>query len=140
MVEVMNKAIGITDVDSKWLTKLRKAFARLGFSVITSQNGSDILAAFKESALSILIVDTQLEDMKGLELVSTIRELDSAFPIVVTTSDYSDDLEIACRKLGIVFYARKPLSFEVIKWIVVRHVGSPHARREMVDAKTADRS
>ena len=136
----MDKAIGITDADSKWLNKLRKGFERLSLPVITSQNGSDLFIAFKNGSLSMLITDTQLNDMRGLELISTIRELDSAFPIVVTTSDYSDDLEIACRKLGIVFYARKPPNFEVIKWIVARHLGLPGDRRKMVAAKTAERN
>ncbi|TET46707.1 response regulator [candidate division TA06 bacterium] len=140
MVDAMDKTIGITDADSKWLTKLRRAFERLGFSVITAENGSDLLVAFRNSALSILIADTQLKDMRGLELISTIRELDSTFPIVVTTSDYSDDLEIACRKLGIVFYARKPLNFEIIRWIVARHLCSPQAKREIVAARNAERN
>lgn len=140
MVHTMNRAIGITDADPKWLTRLRNAFERLGFSVITAGNGSDLLIAFKNSTLSILITDTRLDDMKGLDLISAIREHDSAFPIVVTTSDYSDDLEIACRKLGIVYYARKPLNFEVIRWIVTRHVGSPPGKRRSLAAKTAERS
>jgi len=118
------RVVGIADGDEKSLTNLRRALQKLGMPVLASQNGSDLLALFKNGGLSILITDTALKDMGGLDLLTTIREVDSAFPIVVTTSDYSKELELGCRKLGIVFYARKPLNFEVIRWIINRNVAS----------------
>jgi DNA-binding NtrC family response regulator len=122
MIGSVRKVVGLADGDEEWLQKLRKAIERLGFEVLAAQNGKDLLVPFRDGDLGVLICDTHLKDMSGLELISTIREADPGFPVVATTQDYSKNLELACRKMGIIFYARKPLNFEVLRWIVKRNM------------------
>ncbi|MFQ5905259.1 MAG: response regulator [bacterium] len=139
-MDATRKVVGIADTDEESLADLRAALQKLGKPVLASQNGSDLVTLFRNGTLSILITDTELKDMTGLDLISTIREVDSGFPVVVTTSDYSKELELACRKLGIVFYARKPLNFEVIKWIVNRNLTSADVKAKRRLRKVAQRS
>jgi DNA-binding NtrC family response regulator len=139
MKDHIRKVVGIADADPDWLSRLRKAIERLGFSVLASQNGRDFLLPLRNGTLSVLIVDTQLKDMSGTDLVSTIKEIDPGFPVVVTTKDYSKNLELACRKMGIIFYARKPLNFEVIRWIVRRNSHRPDEEMK-VTTDTAEES
>jgi len=137
-VESANRVVGIADGDERWLDRLKGAVERLGYPVLGVLRGRDLLIPLRNGSLSVLIVDTSLEDMSGLELLSVIRETDTGFPVVVTTSDYSKNLELACRKMGIIFYARKPLNFEVIRWIVKRHM-KPSEDEEIFLTKSAQR-
>jgi DNA-binding NtrC family response regulator len=132
MVDLARKAVGIADGDEKWLIRLRAAVERLGYPVIAARKGKDLLIPLRDGSLSVLLVDTRLQDMSGLELISVVREMDTGFPVVVTTSDYSKNLELACRKMGIIFYARKPLNFEVIRWIVRRHMVDSEDREKLM--------
>jgi DNA-binding NtrC family response regulator len=139
-MDYMKKTIGIADADLKTLKKTRKGIEGLGDSVLASQSGSDILALFRNGALSILIADTELKDMSGLDLVCTIKEVDSSLPIIVTTKDYSKNLEIECRKMGIVFYARKPLNLDAIRWMVARQLQAIHDECGVACLKESGRS
>jgi DNA-binding NtrC family response regulator len=135
-VDLVSRAVGIADGDERWLARLKSAVERLGYPVCAVQRGKDLLIPLRDGTLAVLIVDTQLKDMSGLELVSLVREMDTGFPVVVTTSDYSRNLELACRKMGIIFYARKPLNFEVIRWIVKRHMALSEDREKLMTETT----
>jgi DNA-binding NtrC family response regulator len=121
-VDSVKKLVGIADGDGDWLARLKAAIERIGYPVLASQRGKDLLVPLRNGSLSVLLIDTHLNDMTGLELISMVRDANSGFPVVVTTGDYSRELELACRKKGIIYYARKPLNFEVIRWIVKRHM------------------
>jgi DNA-binding NtrC family response regulator len=138
IVDLVSRAVGIADGDERWLARLKAAIERLGYPVFAVPKGKDLLIPLRDGELAVLIVDTRLEDVSGLELVSLVREMDTGFPIVITTSDYSRSLELACRKMGIIFYARKPLNFEVIRWIVKRHMTLSEEKDELV-TKTSHR-
>lgn len=121
-MDSIKRLVGVADADEVSLLSLKSAIERLGYPVLAVKRGKDLLIPLRDGSLSVLIVDTQLKDMRGLELIATIRDMDPGFPIVVTTGDYSRNLELASRKMGIIFYARKPLNFEVIRWILKRHM------------------
>lgn len=133
-MDSVKKVVGIADGDERWLTRLKAAIERLGYPVVAALKGRDLLIPLRDGSLSVLIIDTQLKDMTGLELIGMVRDLDPGFPVVATTSDYSKNLELACRKMGIIYYARKPLNFEVIRWIVKRHMAPSEDQSQFVKA------
>ncbi len=81
--------------------------------------------------LGLAVVDVDLLDMPGFELVRKLRAIEPALPIVMTTGDYSPATEVQARQLGIIQYIHKPIDLPRLDRVVSR-IFSP-------DAETAPR-
>ncbi|MGH7346330.1 MAG: response regulator [Candidatus Rokuibacteriota bacterium] len=81
--------------------------------------------------LSLAVVDVDLLDMSGCELVGKLRAIEPGLPVVMTTADYSPATEVQARQLGIVQYIHKPIDLHRLDRVVSRLLGP--------DAQTAPR-
>ena len=70
--------------------------------------------------LGLAVVDVELLDMPGCDLVRKLRVLEPALPIVMTTSDYSPATEVQARQLGIIQYLHKPIDLQRLDRVVSR--------------------
>jgi DNA-binding response OmpR family regulator len=70
--------------------------------------------------LGLAVVDVELLDMPGSDLVRKLRAIEPALPIVMTTSDYSPATEVESRQLGIVQYIHKPIDLPRLDRVVSR--------------------
>ena len=73
--------------------------------------------------LGLAIVDVDLLDMPGYDLVRKLRTLEPALPVVMTTGDYSPATEVQARQLGIVQYVHKPIDLHRLDRVVSRIFG-----------------
>jgi DNA-binding response OmpR family regulator len=74
--------------------------------------------------LGLAVVDVNLLDMPGCDLVRRLRTLEPALPVVMTTGDYSPATEVQARQLGIVQYIHKPIDLPRLDRVVSRLFGS----------------
>ena len=73
--------------------------------------------------LSLAVVDVNLLDMPGCELVGKLRAMEPGLPVVMTTADYSPATEVQARQLGIVQYIHKPIDLHRLDLVVSRLLG-----------------
>lgn len=90
--------------------------------------------------LGLAIVDVDLLDMPGYDLVRKLRTMEPALPIVITTGDYSPATEVQARQLGIVQYIHKPIDLHRLDRVVSRIFGpdAEHAPRITVPSNGND--
>jgi DNA-binding response OmpR family regulator len=70
--------------------------------------------------LGLAVVDVDLLDMPGCDLVRKLQAVEPALPIVMTTGDYSPSTEVQARQLGIVQYLHKPIDLHRLDRVVSR--------------------
>jgi two-component system response regulator HydG len=88
-------------------------FARgLGFDVVRQADGREALASFPQARPDVLLVDVQMSEVGGLDVLKTIRALDSDCPVIVMTGHPSVDAAMEAVKLGALDYLSKPLDFD----------------------------
>jgi two-component system response regulator HydG len=88
-------------------------FARgLGFDVVRQTGGRDALASFPQARPDVLLVDVHMSEADGLDVLKTIRALDSDCPVIVMTGSPSVDAAMDAVKLGALDYLSKPLDFD----------------------------
>lgn len=80
-----------------------------GFHVLQAQNGREGLALFIEKP-DLMILDLQMPEMSGIELMATIKNDLSVIPIIVVSGTGSRDDVIATLKLGAWDYLAKPIT------------------------------
>jgi two-component system response regulator HydG len=88
-------------------------FARgIGFDVVSQTGGRDALTSFPQARPDVLLVDVQMSEVGGLDVLKTIRSLDSDCPVIMMTGHPSVDAAMEAVKLGALDYISKPLDFD----------------------------
>jgi CheY-like chemotaxis protein len=108
------------------LLPLEKRLKELGYDVRTENNGKSGIESFDTFQPDLVIVDMNMPDVTGLDVVKFIRnEKKSDTPIMVLSGNTNDEVITESFDLGINDYMKKPLSLNEIYARVKRLIGAP---------------
>ncbi|RZK41346.1 MAG: response regulator [Pedobacter sp.] len=84
------------------------------FELIVATNGRDAIEKFKNTDISLVIMDLYMPEMDGFEASKRIKEISKDTPIIVisTTTIAEDDLK---KDIGIDYFLAKPLNVSKFK-------------------------
>lgn len=95
--------------DEKWICEsLMLLLSRNGLKVNSSLNGKEALAFLERNKVSLIILDYNLPEMDGIEVLTQIRQKYSKTPVIFMTGYGSETTSIKAFKLGISDYFIKP--------------------------------
>lgn len=100
-----------------------------GYQTVSAVTGAEALSFWKEEKPDLILLDLNLPDMDGLEIMREIRRIDTV-PIVIVTARDAEIERLIGLELGSDDYISKPFSpREVVARIkaVLRRVGQPVA-------------
>ena len=103
----------IVDDDPDFCVLLREMLKWRGFEVSVAYSASDALSSMGQVHPEIMLVDLQMPEVDGLELIRKIRS-DKSFadtPIIVITATAIQDMLLASREAGADFFLTKPLTY-----------------------------
>jgi CheY-like chemotaxis protein len=104
-------------VDDSKLARMvmANAFRRLrpDWELIEATGAAQALAAISDQAIDIALVDFNMPDTDGLELLARIRETHPAMPVAVVSANLQDEIIARTRELKATFVA-KPLTDEAL--------------------------
>jgi FixJ family two-component response regulator len=101
--------VAIVDDDEavrRALTRLVKAYS---YSVQTYPSGREFLDSLKIGVPACLIVDLQMNDMTGLELLHHLARTGLRIPTIVATADDEPGMRHRCKLAGAVAFLVKPV-------------------------------
>lgn len=91
-----------------------------GWAVTAARSGSEALAALREHGPTVALIDFQLPDMNGLELIRLARGTDPDLACIAVTGQGSEHVAVEIMKAGAVDYLVKPFEPRAIA-AAVRH-------------------
>jgi len=97
---------------------LERDIAHLGHRVFLAECYSDALQKVSENHCDLIVMDIDLPDGNGIEIISRIRELVGDINIVTMTDSNNREMEQGVRDQRILYYAVKPLEFKEIHSII----------------------
>jgi len=107
------------------LLSLEKKLTELGYQVLTADNGKLGKECFDYYKPDLVIVDINMPDMSGLEVVKHIRiKSKSKTPILVMSGNTDEKIIVDGFDLGIDDYMKKPVSLNEVAARVKRILGS----------------
>jgi len=118
LLYVKNVEVLIVDDSATVISQLKDSLESLLLNVNIASSGKSALKQLeKNSNISLIITDYHMDEMNGLELIKKIRKSDthSSVPILVMTSENSNDLKIDLYKNGATDFLVKPLLEEELK-------------------------
>jgi two-component system, response regulator, stage 0 sporulation protein F len=89
----MKKILLVDDEDSIHLL-YREEFEEEGYEVHSALSGTEALEKFNLLSPDLVILDINMPDMNGIEVLRQMKEINSALPIILSTAyhEYKQDL------------------------------------------------
>ncbi len=104
----------LVDDDAPLRRNLVRAFEREGFSVATAASLKEAYDVAPEVVPDCAVLDLNLEDGHGLQLLDTLKELRPSCRIVVLTGYDSIASSVLALKSGVAHYLAKPVAPEAV--------------------------
>lgn len=101
--------------------------------VLHVQTGAEVIPTLEQSLVELVLCDLNLPDIKGLELISKIREIRPALPIVVLTSSNNLNNAVQAMREGAWDYMVKHLDSDLKEQI--RIVINRIAQRKLLEIR-----
>jgi DNA-binding response OmpR family regulator len=110
----INLNILIVD-DEEWITDILQQFtSKLGYQADISMTGGDALEQIQNNCYDLVLLDVNLPDIEGIELISQIQQIHPGIMIVIMTGENNRERELQARQYNIVYYLLKPFTFDEI--------------------------
>jgi CheY-like chemotaxis protein len=98
----------VVDDDPAMCATLRGFLEREDVTVIARFGGNDALEALEREHVDAVVVDKEMPEMNGLEVVARARRRWPELPIVVITAFGGPSAQAAARARGATAYLEKP--------------------------------
>ena len=105
----MSQKILIVDDEPKIIKLARDYLEKSGYEVLTSGNGREALAIFRQESPAMVVLDLNLPELDGLDVCRIIRK-ESNVPIIMLTARAEETDQLIGLELGADDYITKPFS------------------------------
>ncbi len=75
------------------------------------RKGGELLLDLLEHDVNLLILDIDLADITGVEILPVIRKMRPRLPVILISDDYNQKIRKAAAEQGITYQASKPISW-----------------------------
>lgn len=110
----------VIDDDTLMREYVEEAMIRAGYRVETASSGREGVDLFKKKRHDLVVTDLKMEPMGGVEVVTAVREVDAATPVIVMTAYGTIETAVGALKAGAEDYILKPFSPDAIGLAVER--------------------
>lgn len=100
-----------------------KALKKLGFAVEEAENGINAVRKALAAPPALILLDLNLPDISGLEVLQALRQKKQATPVLVITANEDRSLVLKLVALGISDYLIKPVDIIKLQQRVQRILG-----------------
>ncbi len=104
-----------------------KALKKLGYAVTEAENGKEAVRRALTSPPALILLDLNLPDLSGLEVLQTLRAQQMTAPVIVITANEDRALVMKLVALGISDYLIKPVDIFELQQRVQRALGEAPA-------------
>ncbi len=105
--------------------ELSERLSGQGYKSIAVGRGSDALLSIAENNISLVILDTSIQDPSGPKTVEILRKMRPRLPVIVLSGDPSVETGRDILQHGVFYYFLKPLELEeldqIVKFALVRN-------------------
>lgn len=108
----------------------RKLLPSLGYETITSYDGNSALKFLRNKQISLMLLDLQLPDMTGIDVLQNLHREGRSVPTILMTAHGSEQVIIEALRLGVYDYLSKPIDEDLLKYTIERILRETHLQRE----------
>jgi DNA-binding NtrC family response regulator len=118
---------------------MKKQLTSWNYEVIEAADGQSGLEAFTSHMPDLVLLDLQLPDQTGVDVLRQIREIDPHAVVIMVTAHGGVQEAVAAFKLGVFDYLAKPLDFDALGVTLRFGLEARHLRAEVERLRAVDR-
>lgn len=117
----MPKTICVVDDQSSFRRMLCFALNLQGLHILEAKNGVDALEKLADCHVDMMIIDWQMPEMNGLQLIRHLRQREgfAAMPMMIISCLDDLDARKEARSLGVIAWLIKPFRIGEIQHLVI---------------------
>ena len=137
MKTLMNNILVIDDEESiRWV--LNTSLTKKGYNVTTAEDGKTALEAISKYKFSVILLDLNLPDISGFDLLHNIKQKGLKSSVIVITAKNSGKNAIEAMKSGAYDYISKPFDIDDISFLVKKAIDNFRNITELDHARTEE--
>ena len=110
----------IIDDDEIIVELLSDYLTRLGYRPVSAFCGKDGLALFEQGGIQLVLLDLNLPDVDGMDLLQTLTHADRSVPIIMITGAGTIEKAVEAIKTGAYDFIAKPFELSSLEVIMSR--------------------
>jgi len=118
----INAQLLVVDDDPDIRSALARALSLMGYSVTEAGSGPEALALLEDGAYDLMVLDIQMPEMDGRQVMYHTRQFQPELSIIILTGYATLESAIAALKSEVVDYLIKPVSVREISEAVRRAI------------------
>jgi len=111
-VEATNKTILVADDKESMRRNIRDLLEPIGYNVHQAENGEAAIRIFSNIEPDLVILDINMPDMNGLDVLERLKVRNKGVPIIVFTAFGTSERAIRAMKSGAFDYIEKPFEMD----------------------------
>jgi DNA-binding NtrC family response regulator len=112
----------VVDDDRSLVESIKEYISNFNYSLDVAQSGQEALARVSTGNYDLVMLDVNLPDFSGMDVLKSLKETNSSLPVLVMTGFISTDAAIEAMKLGAHEFITKPFNLDRVMGIVNRLV------------------
>ncbi|MBA3469076.1 MAG: response regulator [Herpetosiphonaceae bacterium] len=125
-----HETILVIDDSEAIRTKLKAQLSSLGYTVVLAANGRTGLSAVAEHQPLLILLDYQLPDTTGLDVLRKLRSEGNLVPVLLMTAEGSERIAVAAFQMGVRDYLIKPFEPSDVAGAIDRSLREWRLQRE----------
>jgi two-component system NtrC family sensor kinase len=107
-----------------------KLLPRLGYATLVANDGKSALEIIQKNNISLILLDLELPDMTGLDVLRKVNRDGRRIPTIMITGHGSEKVAIEAFRLGVEDYLSKPVDTSALIEALNRSLTQTRLRRE----------
>ncbi|MEI8352897.1 MAG: sigma-54 dependent transcriptional regulator [Lentisphaerota bacterium] len=136
----MKPVILIVEDDPDGARSMTDAAEDAGFATVLAGTAAKGLECFREQTPDLVLTDLVLPDFDGIELLTRIKRINAAIPVMVMTAYGSVESSVKAMRAGAYDYVIKPLDLDDIQTKLRRAAETSRLRREVTTLTVSARA
>lgn len=121
--------------DESLRAQLHATLQEAGCEIVCARTGKEALREAKESPISVALLDLQLAETNGLEVLARLRNGSGAPRIIALSRDDTPEAMLCAVREGVYDYFTKPFERQLVLERVQQALAAPGAEIEVVSAR-----
>ena len=127
----------LVDDDENMRQLLSKILERKGYSVKCFETGKEAIKASNQEIFNLALIDIELPDMKGIDLLTKLRKTEPEMVKIIITGHASLDNSIEATNKGVDGYIVKPFDPKKLLAMIESQLKKQKERIEFDEQKVA---
>jgi DNA-binding NtrC family response regulator len=132
MVQVPNPTrftVLLANEQEGWHQTVRRLLEPQGVQTLSARNGREALQLIESKPVHVAVLDTQMPQLGGMQVIKLMREMQKAPPAILLTNELSSHLLREALGMHVFSVLSKPVDFNVLLDTLARVLRRYHESR-----------